>query len=423
MYTAVIVVVTAIVVHLLTLFVRQFSRPEKRMEHQIDHLYGVRDRQFRRSLEGILSPPFMEGNRITPLNNGDEIFPAMLGAIRSARTSINLETYIYWSGRIAEDFAHALIDKANEGVRVRVLLDWFGSKPMDRSLIQRMQEAGIDVELYHPPRWINWNRLNNRTHRKILVVDGRHGFTGGVGIADEWTGHAQDPDHWRDIHFKVEGPCVALLQNVFMDNWLKTHDRVLHGDEQFPSIEPAGDCPAQVFKNSILEGSQSTRLMYLLALTCAEKGIQLSMAYFVPDALSIRTLSAAALRGVRVEIIVPNHHIDKAMVRKASRAKWGEMLEAGVQIHEFQPTMFHNKVTIVDDYFVSVGSANFDPRSFTLNDEVSINVFDRELARRLHEVFEADKQRSQRITYEEWRNRGPWERTRDWFWTFVQTQL
>ena len=397
------VIVTAIV----TLLVMNFTTAEKKVQARIEPLYAVSDPQFRRSMGTLLGPAIQAGNRVDSLVNGDEIFPAMLAEIRSARKTITFETFIYWSGRIGKEFADALSQRARDGVRVHLLIDWVGSGKMDETLLEEMESAGVQVRKYHPLRWYNLSRLNNRTHRKLLVVDGRVGFTGGVGIADEWLGHAQDEHHWRDSHFRIAGPAVGEMQAAFMDNWLKTEGEVLHGEEYFPELEPSGDVLAQVFTSSAGGGSESARLMYLLSIASARKSVRIAASYFVPDDLSVETLVAARERGVAVEIILPGPKIDARVVRKASRARWGELLRAGVEIYEYQPTMFHCKVMVVDDVWVSVGSTNFDNRSFRLNDEANLNVFDSEFALSQVEAFEADKRRARRVTLEAWTDR-PW---------------
>jgi cardiolipin synthase A/B len=282
-----------------------------------------------------------------------------------------------------------------------------GSQKMDKAQLQQMEAAGVEIQRYHPLRWYTIDRINNRTHRKLLVVDGRIGFTGGVGIADEWTGHAQDPDHWRDTHYRIEGPAVAQMQAAFLDNWTKVTGTVLHGAAYFPPLEPVGEQSAQVFKSSIEGGAESTHLMYLMAIAAAGKTIDLAMAYFVPDDIALETLEAAMKRGVKVRIVMPGPHTDSALVRRASRAKWGRILAAGGEIYEYQPTMYHCKVLVVDGLWTSVGSTNFDNRSFSLNDEANLNVYDREFARRQVRDFEDDLKRSRRITYDEWATR-PW---------------
>ncbi len=246
-------------------------RAEKKIDVRPTHLYPVSDQQFVRSMSVLLGPPILEGNRVETLLNGDGIFPSMLAAISSAKTTIDFETYIYWSGEIGKQFAAALSERARAGVKVNVLVDWLGSQKMDNDSIEAMTQAGVDFRKYRPLHWYNLGRVNNRTHRKLLVVDGRIGFTGGVGIADNWTGNAQDPEHWRDNHYRLEGPAVAQMQAAFMDNWTKVSGSVLHGDTYFPAQKPAGQMYAQVFQSSSQGGSESMHLMYLLSIAAATK--------------------------------------------------------------------------------------------------------------------------------------------------------
>jgi len=396
---------------------------EKEIRLPVRSSYAVEDAQFQRSMSTLLGPALVPGNRVDTLLDGDQIFPAMLEAIRNARRTITFETYIYWSGSVGKEFADALSERARDGVKVHILVDWVGSQKMEAALLERMQGSGAQIYKYHPPRWYNVNRLNNRTHRKILVVDGRVGFTGGVGIADEWSGHAQDENHWRDTHYRVEGPAVAQFQAAFTDNWLKVSGAVLHGADYFPPIPPAGDLPAQMFMSSTEGGAESMHLMYLLSIAAARKSIDLSMAYFVPDALATEALVAALKRGVRVRILVPGRKTDVALVRSAGRATWGPFLQGGAEIYEYQPTMYHCKVLVVDHAWVSVGSTNFDTRSFRLNDEANLNVFDRDFALRQVHDFENDLKRSRRISYEEWASR-PWTmKIEDHFLAIFNSQL
>ena len=400
-------IVGAVAAVVVTVIVMNFTTSESEIERSLEHRYGVSDPQFRRELGILLGPPIMDSNRVQGLQNGVEIFPAMLEAIRSARQSITFETYIYWSGEVGREFADALSAKARDGVKVHVLIDWVGSQKMDAALLEEMVTAGVEVHRYHPLHWYNLTRMNNRTHRKLLVVDGKIGFTGGVGISDDWAGDADDPKHWRDSHYRLEGPAVAQMQAAFMDNWIKTTGRVLQGVEYFPALEPVGEAPAQVFTSSPTGGGDSMQLMYLLSITAAEHTIDLAAAYFVPDELTRQALLAALERGVKVRIIVPGEYIDSIVVRKASRADWGELLRAGAEIHEFQPAMFHCKALIVDSQLVSVGSTNFDNRSFRLNDEANLNVYDRDFAAAVDRVFERDLQESRPVTLETWERR-PW---------------
>ncbi|HKO68482.1 MAG TPA: phospholipase D-like domain-containing protein [Burkholderiaceae bacterium] len=397
---------TGILTVLVTLLVLNL-RAEKKIAVRPVHAYPVADQQFLRSMSVLLGPPLLDGNRVQTLLNGEHIFPAMLQAISAAKRTIDFETYIYWSGEIGKRFAGALAERARAGVKVNVLVDWLGSQKMDNDSIETMTQAGVDFRKYRPLRWYNLGRVNNRTHRKLLIVDGRIGFTGGVGIADNWTGDAQDPEHWRDNHYRIEGPAVAQMQAAFMDNWTKVTGSVLHEDPYFPVQKSAGPMYAQVFQSSSQGGSESMHLMYLLSIAAATKSIDLAMAYFVPDEITSEALVSAMKRGVRVRLILPGEYVDTDVVRNASRASWGPLLQAGAVIHEYQPTMYHVKLLIVDGLWSSVGSTNFDARSFRLNDEANLNVYDAEFARVQTETFEADLKRSRRITYEQW-NARPW---------------
>ena len=378
---------------------------ERQIRYEMRHRFAIEDPQFLRSMGQLLGPAILPGNKVTALQNGDQIFPAMLETIRGAHESITFETYIYWSGDIGRQFSEALCERALAGVKVHVLLDWLGAEKIDGRYLANMKAAGVEVERYHPLRWFNLSRLNNRTHRKLLVVDGRIGFTGGVGIADAWAGDASAKDHWRDSHYRIEGPAVAEMQAAFGDNWMKTHARVLFGSAYYPELAPVGRSLAQVFKSSRDEGSESVRLMYLLSVASAAKSIRLQAAYFVPDDLAIETLVAARKRGVKIEIIVPGPNTDSDIVQGASRSRWAALLDAGVLIYEYQPALYHCKVLIVDDVWVSVGSTNFDNRSFRLNDEANLNVYDAVFAAEQVTVFDNDKSVSRRMTRADFKNR------------------
>ena len=400
-----VAIVSILVTLVVTLLVVNFSSGEKQIKQEIPRLYSVADPQFQRSMGIMLGPQIVEGNKVEALLNGDQIFPSMLKAIRGAKETINFETYIYWSEDIGREFAEALSERARAGVKVHLLIDWVGSAKMDEKDLDEMRKSGVEVRQYHPLRWYNLGRINNRTHRKLLVVDGRVGFTGGVGIAGQWTGNAQDPDHWRDSHYRAEGPVVAQMQAVLIDNWTKATGKVLHGDTYFPKLTPTGKSRAQVFSSSPSGGSESMHLMYLLAITAAEHDIQISASYFVPDDMTRSALVDAMKRGVRVQIILPGKNIDTEAVRSSSRGMWGELLQAGAEISEYQPTMYHCKVMIVDDLLVSVGSTNFDDRSFQMNDEANLNIYDADFARAQVAIFERDLKQAKRITYAQWQAR------------------
>jgi cardiolipin synthase len=415
--------ITAFVTLIIILVIANLSSGEKKIEHKIERLYASDDPQFLRSMGLLLGPPVISGNRFEMLLNGDQIFPSMLEGIRSARKTITFETFIYWSGEIGEQIARALADKAREGVAVHVLLDWVGSSKMDKRHLSILRDAGAEVIQYHKPHWTGLGRMNDRTHRKLLVIDGHIGFTGGVGIAPEWTGHAQDEKHWRDSHFRVAGPVVGHMQAVFMDNWVKATGNVLHGADYFPYIETQGDGLAHMFSSSPSGGSDDMQLMYLMAITAATNSIHLASAYFVPDKLTINAIVEAAKRGVKVQIITPGKRIDTHTVREASRACWGDLLKAGVDMYEYQPTMFHCKLLVVDEYLVSVGSTNFDSRSFKLNDEANLNIYDRDFAKQQTATFADDIAKSKQITLDAWTHRPLTEKLIESFVRLLDTQL
>ena len=413
----------AVVLAFLVAVVVNATPREKWVRGRFASDYDVGDEQFVRSMGHLLGPPFVGGNRVTLLRNGDEIFPAMLAAMETAEASICFESYIYWKGDIGHRFAEVLERKARAGVRCHVLLDWLGSISVDKKDVARMKEAGVEVEAYHRLSLRGLLRINNRTHRKLLVVDGRVGFTGGVGVADEWTGDGTDPKRWRDMHYRVDGPVVADMQAAFLDNWMKVRRTLLDGPAYFPALEKAGDEFAQVFSSSPTQGNESVRLMYLMAIASARESILLANAYFMPDRDALAMLEDADRRGVRVELLLPGPHIDAPATRYATRGLYGRLLKAGVRIFEYQPAMFHCKYLVVDGAWVSVGSTNFDNRSFRLNDEANLNVLDRALAARHTEVYEADKARAKEITLEQWQRRPLFERVVDALTTPLRGQL
>ena len=416
--------VLAVALGVVTLVVAALNlMPDRReLRDRVQAVMGMSDPAFLRSMDGLYGSNLLAGNNVETLLNGDRIFAAMLDAIRGAETSINFETYVYWSGEIAETFAEALAERARAGIEVRVLLDWFGSKPMEADLLARMEDAGVQVTRFRPIHWYTIDRINNRTHRKLLVVDGRTGFTGGVGVADEWLGDARHPGEFRETHYRVTGPAVAALQGAFVSNWVEDSGEILRGDAFFPALQPTGAMTAQLALSST--GSRNDiHMMLMTALAGAESHIRIATPYFIPDDVAIRQLVDARARGVEVDILLPGPEINKPAVRRASRALWGPLLQAGVRIHEYQPTFLHAKLLIVDEALASVGSTNFDERSFRLNDEANLNVFDAAFAREQIAVFEADLARSRAVTLAEWQAR-PWTtRAGDWMLSWLRPQL
>jgi cardiolipin synthase len=363
--------------------------------------------EFLRATEAITMAPITHGNEIELLVNGDEIFPAMLATMAGAQHTLNFLSYLYWSGEIGSEIAAALCERAKAGVEVNVLLDAVGSAKMDRDLIRRMDDAGVNFAYFRPPKPYAMRRLNNRTHRKLLIADGSIGMTGGVGIADQWTGNAQDPDHWRDTHVRVRGPIVRGLQGAFAENWLEATGAVLVGEEYLPELEPVSDDGAmQVVRSTANVGDTNVEALYFLAIACARRSLQLTSAYFAPRPAFVEALTDAAGRGVDVRVLVPGPHIDKEFVRQAGRAVYEQLLDAGVQIFEYCPTMIHAKTLTIDGAWASVGSVNFDNRSFQLQDEVTLCICSSEFAGRLDEQFERDLERSAQIDLERWNGRS-----------------
>jgi cardiolipin synthase A/B len=367
----------------------------------------VREASFLRAAEALTGAPVSHGNDADILINGDEIFPAYVGAIRDAQETVNLTTYAYWRGEIATEVADTLCEKASAGVECNVIVDAVGAAQMDRKLVSKMRDAGVHVCFFRPPKPYAVRRLQYRNHRKLLIVDGTTGFTGGVGIAEEWTGNAQDPDHWRDTHVRVTGPVVRGLQGAFAENWLECTGDVLAGDRYLPYIEAMDDGgPMQVMRSSATVGDSNAEALIYLAVAAAKRSIELTSAYFVPRPAFTEALVKAAERGVHMRILVPGSHIDKRFVRTAGRAAYDQLIEAGIEIYEYCPTMLHAKTLTVDEIWSSVGSVNFDNRSFQLHDEVTLCVQSERFASQLHDVFEKDLEASERIEPDNWRGRS-----------------
>ncbi len=384
---------------------------------------GSVDSPLGRSLAANLNAPLLAGNHVELLRNGDEIFPAMLTAIREAKTSINLLTYVYWTGGTAESFADALSAAARRGVKVRLLLDAFGARKIKPELIDRMRRAGCEVAWYRPLRWYNLGRYNNRTHRKVMVVDGRIGFTGGVGIAEEWSGDAQDPDHWRDDHFRLQGPVVNYLQGSFSENWHQTRGEVLAGTALFPELPTSGTADIVPVDAAPSERFAGIPFTFWMLFRSARERILIATPYYVPDPDLHMGLIAAARRGVAVTLLVPGPHQDSTLVRYASRTYYGDLLAAGVRLHEYQPTMMHTKVVVVDDAWSFIGSPDFDSRSFELNYEIALAVRDTELAEAIAASFEDDLGHAREVmpaTVEDW---SMFERARNHLALLLREQL
>ncbi len=393
------------------------------MRYHMKHQFGVHDVAFLQTMHALTGAPLSSGNRVEILRNGVQIFPSMLSAIRVAKKTINLEFYIYWDGEVGRQFAEALAERARGGVQVKIILDAVGSAGMSSTLIDFMTRNGIDLEWYHPLRWYTLSRFNHRTHRKLLIVDGKVGFTGGVGIADNWLGDADAKDHWRETMMRVEGPVVTQMQFAFMDNWVKSRGELLTGLDYFPTLEPLGPHVTQVIKSSPSEGSSTVKLLYIISVVSATKSIYISNAYFVPDKDTIRALEGAIRRGVDVRVIVPGEDTDVPVVRQASRWHYELLLRHGIRIFEYQPTMMHAKTMVVDGLWTTIGSSNFDDRSFRLNDEVNVNVYDTGIAAQMEQMFMADLAKSEEIKIRKWLRRSWLDKLKEGFAERFKPQL
>lgn len=376
-----------------------------------------------RALSANLNAPLLDGNAIDVLLNGDEIFPAMLEAIREAQHSIHLLTYIYWQGDIARQFADELIAAARRGIQVRVLVDAMGGARMDGTMVDELKRSGCTFAWFRPLRWYNLGRFNHRTHRKVMVVDGKLGFTGGVGIAEVWTGHAQDPDHWRDDHFRLRGPAVRYLQGSFAVNWRQSTGEVLVGAALFPDLPDAG--PTRIVA---IDAAPSTRIStiaftYWLFSRAACREIRITTPYFVPDPRLHLGLAAAARRGLRVTLLVPGPHIDTQLVSRASKTYYRRLLLAGVAIHEYQPSMIHTKTVTVDGAYALIGSPNFDTRSFALNYEEALVVYDSAFTQTLNRAFDDDLAHAREVTLDEVERWTAWKRAVNRMARLLRAQL
>ncbi|HUP65654.1 MAG TPA: cardiolipin synthase [Thermoanaerobaculia bacterium] len=391
--------------------------------YRMKHQFGVKDEAFLQTMHALTGSPLQEGNRVDVLCNGDEFFPSMFAAMRNAKNSINLETYIYWDGDVGRQFAEAIAERSRAGVNVRVILDAVGSAPMSSSLIDFMRQNGVELTWYHPIRWYTMARINHRTHRKLLIVDGRVGYTGGFGIADEWLGNAESPERWRETVVRVQGPAVIQMQFAFMDNWVKARGLVPMGGDFYPKVEPQGSSLVHVIKSSPSEGVSTVKLLYAIAMVSATKTIYINNAYFIPDEDAIRALEGAVRRGVDVRIIVPGRWTDVPLVREASRWHYDRLLKRGIRIFEYEPTMMHAKTMVIDGIWTTIGSSNFDERSFRLNDEVNVGIYDEGVSTKMDELFRADLEASAEIKLGKWQKRSWLNRTRERIAGLLKPQL
>ncbi|MDQ6768712.1 MAG: phospholipase D-like domain-containing protein [Gemmatimonadota bacterium] len=378
---------------------------------------------FMRALAGSASADVKGSNRITALHNGVEIFPPMLEAIGSARHSVHFSTFIFLSGHIPRQFADAFSAAAKRGVEVRIVIDRSGSKNISPVLMNQMKEAGCKISWFRPIRWYSWANYNHRNHRKLLVIDGRVAFTGGVGIADDWAGNADVPGHWRDTHVRVLGPGVATVQAAFVDNWNEATGELPIDEKYFPILAPAGETSLCGIQSNPVHATSAAQRSMAVLIAGASRRLWITNAYFVPTPPFLNALNDAKARGVDVKILLPGRYHDQPAVRRAGRRTWGPLLKGGIEIYEYERTMIHCKIVIVDSSVTSIGSINFDPRSFALNAEFGIVALDRALAKQLEDAFVDDLRSARRVTIEDLRRLPIYERILSIFYYWIRAQL
>ena len=385
---------------------------------KIKSAHGADDPQFPGYTAVLLGAEATGGNQYAVLTNGDQIFPSMLAAVNGARRRISFETYIFNKGSVGEQFTQAFEAAARRGVQVNLVVDAMGSNKIPKEWQDRLKAAGVKVGEFGQPKWYALEELNYRTHRKILVVDGRIGFTGGVGLDDQWLGHGQDKEHWRDTMVRIEGPVVRLMEGAFNENFIETSGPVT------PSVDPPEQIPAapldsaMVLRSSPSGGSNDLKRLYLLAIAAARRTLDICSPYFVTDESTEWALREARQRGVHVRILVEGDLTDAKPVKYASREAYQRLMDTGIEIYEYQPTMMHTKVIVVDGAWSMFGSANFDNRSLELNDEMNVAVSDKALAARLLQDFEQDLGVSRRLDPAQWRQRSTLEKSREYFWSY-----
>ena len=417
-WTAILLAILGLIAVFCIFFIRR-----QVIEYHLQHTYAVEDSAFFGSALALADPVPLSGNRLTLLQNGDQYFSAMLGAIRGAKRTINFEGYIFCSDAVGRAFRDALIERARAGVEVRILLDGIGSSlHLDNSDVRLLKQAGCKFTYYHP--LLSWriDRTNRRSHRRILVIDGRLAFTGGIGFAEQWSGHAQDPKHWHDVQVQVEGPLVSELQHAFEEHWIKSYGETLSGADQFPTLPPAGNIRGELIASHSFSMAPLP-LAQAIAFAAATKRIWITNAYCTPSDDQVELLVQAVKRGVDVRFIVPGRHNDQPLTKSAGRSAYGHLLEGGVKIFEYQPTMIHTKAMVIDSLFTLIGSSNLDPRSSEINEELDLAIYDRGFAQRVEAMFQDDLSHSTEYTLEQFRKRSLWERFTEWVMLPFRSQL
>lgn len=415
-YTALGLAVAAVCLYL-------FAPRESAPAYGLDHEFAIGTDEFLNTMVGATGTPFIPGNDLEVFINGDEFYPVMLGEVERAQSSVTIEAYIYWEGDIGLRFARAFAAKAAAGLPVKILLDAVGSSTIGKDILAILEEAGCQVEWYHPLRWYSLNRYNNRTHRKSLIIDGKVGFTGGAGIADHWMGTAQNERHWRDTQVRLRGPAVVTLQTGFARNWLETTGELISGPAFYPAPEAAGELSVQSILSSPETGSSTVRVMYYLSIVCARRTILIANPYFIPDRAAIEILIDARRRGVEVKIMVTGIHNDVPLARLNSVRLYGRLLEEGVEIYEYNRTMMHHKYMVCDGVWATIGTANFDNRALALNEENNLCLNDAGVAARFERVFSDDLPACHKVTLEEWRRRGALNKIKESLTSLLKEQI
>jgi cardiolipin synthase len=372
----------------------------------LDFKFPVHSEQFLPTVMGAPGVPFIAGNKVTVLTNGDEFYPAMLEAIGAATKTITMEMYIFWAGEVGRKFAVAFAERGRAGVKVKLLLDAIGSSTIGSEILDLLKQSGCEVAWYNRIWLRTIGHFNHRNHRKSMIVDGRVAFTGGAGIADQWTGNAQDHFHWHDIQVRVEGPGAMSLQAGFAQNWLQITGELVNGPDYFPPLERAGDIATETLLSSPKSGSSTIRIMYYLSIISARRTIHIANPYFIPDDSAVQILCEAKQRGVDIKIMVAGIYNDMRISRYASNHLYGKLLQAGIEIYEYNRTMLHQKTMVVDGIWVTIGTTNFDNRSFALDEESNVCVYDSGLAGKMEEIFREDLKSCERVKLEAWCRRG-----------------
>jgi cardiolipin synthase len=379
--------------------------------------------EFRMTMSGMTGMPLLDGNRITIYNNGSEFYPAMLAAIASARRSITMEQHIFWNGQIGRRFAKAFAEKARHGIPVKLLVDAVGSAMLGDEILGILKSGGCQLAWFRPIHWYTADHANQRTHRKSLIVDGRIAFTGGAGLADHWLDSHKDEPPWRDVQICVEGPAALVQQAGFAQNWLVTTGDILSGRNFFPVPRPAGNVQVQTILSSSSKDAGAAGTMYLIAVQCARNYLYIATPYFIPDSRVISVLASASRRGVKVKLMVPGKRNDTWWARQNSLRHYDKLLEAGVEIYEFQPSMLHQKIMVVDGAWSTVGTANFDNRSFTLSEETNVCFHDETLVQQVCDIFLSDLADCKKVELPQWRRRGTWQRMKEQLASVIEDQV